>query len=276
MPSPNVTYTLFLWPHGLFPRRIIYQLLASCIVPSTSALFSPKPCPSYPNFTIRMITLDPSTFAWQSSDPADPKPDGKSMPALRITDQTTKATRWIHESTSILLYLEAAFPPSSAGQAMLPADPIDLANAHDMLLLTNEVIFWSGGMIRHADPSSSSWSGMTSEQQSKGAAEDALRMCRLRLVQLQEWAAESLRASGWLTPGVGTGPGAVDVSLMAWLRYLEVTYEWDALGDARLESLVGWKRRMETVGWLREFEEDKSVEHPGFLRKGGMLSLDSP
>ena len=142
MPPSTHHHTLYLWPHGLFPRRLAYQLLASNLCTSASALLAGKT--TVPNLSLAIITIDPRTFAWTSADPNKPKPDGKSMPCLQIDDVSSPASapRYIHESHSIMLYIESHF--ADAEQSLVSGDAVERAQAEDMMMLVSEVAAWSG------------------------------------------------------------------------------------------------------------------------------------
>ena len=109
------------------------------------------------------------------------------------------------------------------------------------------------------------WSGMTADEMAPGAAQDGLRMMRKCLLKLQEWAAHSLRTTGWLTPGVESGPGLADCALLGWGRYFEVAYKMKALETEELSQLNDWRERMMQVKWVKEYEGDERVVHPEFL-----------
>lgn len=255
----NLQLKLFLWPRGLFPRRIAYQLLMQELVESPKALLSGKA--AVPNISLNISTLGPSGF--EDSDPTDPKPAGYSSPCLRVTDTTTGKVQWIRESSAISYFLAEAFPSRLPLQG---ESLVDRAAAADMVYLINLMAHDSSYYVRHASAAASSWSGVQNEDRSLPAALDAKTSMLRSLQKLQSWSLESLQTTGWLTPGI-QHPGLVDVSLAAILRYLGLVYELDFLEDDTFEPLRGWWAKFKTVPWWHKLEEEGEV-HPPSLRYG--------
>lgn len=250
--------TLFLWPRGLFPRRIVYQLLLQGLATPEEILCGTS---TTPNLTINISTLGASGFV--SSNPSDPKPEGFSWPCLRVRDTSTGGCRWIHESSAIGAFLAEAFPNTAPvrGQSVL-----DRASTTDMMCLLDLLGSDSKYYVKHAAPSSSSWSGLEDEQRSLAAAANAKEDLLKCLTKLQIWAQDSLQATGWLTPGIDR-PGIVDASLAGMVRYLQLTFELDMFEDDEFRPLREWWTRFQTVDWWREMEETGEV-HPPMLRHG--------
>ncbi|CAJ2508997.1 Uu.00g140230.m01.CDS01 [Anthostomella pinea] len=78
------------------------------------------------------------------------------------------------------------------------------------------------------------------------------------LSKVQLWAADSLRLTGWLTPGI-EGPGLADVSLAAGRRYLKLGYGWDCFEKEELRPLAEWYERFKSLDWWVALEEREGV-----------------
>lgn len=195
------------------------------------------------------------------ADKSDPKPAGKSSPALRIRDKDRKES-WIHESTSIALYLEEAFPEF---KGLVAADMLQRMQAIDMISLTNILSVEFGYYLRHAAPITSFWSHLPDEDRSLGAAKNALGSFNRNLVKLQDWCTPTLDSTGFMTPGVES-PGIVDFALAGNVRYFELGYEFDSFEDGRLGKLKEWWVKFKgACEWWDALEEVEDV-HPPQLR----------
>ncbi|KAK6835003.1 hypothetical protein PG987_009697 [Apiospora arundinis] len=196
-------------------------------------------------------------------------------PCLGISDPATGETRYIYESASILAYLETVYGNSHAGAnaAMPRDDPVDVATMHDVIGMINLAMLDSGYYTRHAVPALAAWSGLANEDRSGGAARNARASMAKSLGKVQIWAAPSLKATGWLTPGTGGGPGLADFCLAAARRYLELTFGWDIFeGEGKgngedLKELVAWYERFKGLDWWEAAEEHVIVQPPQ-LRMG--------
>ena len=250
--------TLYLWPRGLFPRRIVYQLLLQGLASPVDILSGRS---MVPNLDFNVSNLGASGFT--SSKPSDPKPESFSSPCLRVRDASTSECRWIHESSAIAAYLADTF---SGYAPVRGQSSLDRAAATDMVCLLDLLANDSKYYVKHAAPSSSSWSGLNNEQRSLAAATNAKNEMLQGLFKLQSWAQEGLERTGWLTPGIDR-PGIVDASLAGMVRYLELVFELDLFGGDEFRPLREWWTRFRTVDWWREMEETGEV-HPPMLRHG--------
>ena len=258
----DAQHTLFLWIRGAFPRRIAYQLLQKGICSSVADLHAGKTIA--PSFRINpsVFNLKPSgDMSMDELDGSDPKPAGKSSPALRVRDKDGRET-WLCESITIALYIEELFP---SYKSLVSGSVLGMMRAVDMITLINLLGVDFGYYLRHAAPITSFWSHLADEDRSLGAARNALFGFNRSLVKLQDWCAPVLAETGFLTPDV-EGPGVVDFALAGNMRYLELGYEFNSLEDERLDKLrEWWVRFKKECWWWAELEEVDDV-HPPQLR----------
>lgn len=130
-------HTLWLWTEGAFARRIVYYLLIKGLVSSPAALLEGKTTEA--NLQVNVIKLDPQTGGWIcTNNPSDPQPQGASNPCMRTACMETKTSTLIHESNSILLYLEELYPANSDQRPALKGDTLLLtAKTADLLAQIN-------------------------------------------------------------------------------------------------------------------------------------------
>lgn len=244
----NAQLTLFLWLEGLFPRTAAYYLLQKELADSAAQMYEGRT--NDPRLKIQVVSLTGAGF--ETSDPNDHKPADKSLPCLRIVDGADENNiTWIHESSSILRYLEEIYtqdPP------MMSSNTLDRAVMQDCLALTYEAFIHSVYYIKNAASVTGFWSGIRNEDRSLPIALHSKQAMMKSLKKLQDWAARSLQTSDWLTPGT-KGPGLVDVSLAAGIRYIELSYSFKPLEDEMLAPLRGWYARFKSLPWWEEFEE---------------------
>ena len=254
-------HTLFLWLRGAFPRRIAFQLLIKGIVASAEDMIAGRT--QLPNFKINIATMEVTENGPRmvDADQSDPKPQGKSSPSLRIRHADVGREDWLSESTAIMSYIEDAFP---GHKSMVSSDALRRAQALDLITQVNLMGVDFTHYLRHATAVTESWTGLADADRSHAAARNSLQAFTKSVVKLQAGAAGSLEETGWMTPGV-EGPGLVDVTLAANLRYMWLSYEFDTLEDERLDRLREWWKRFKQLGWWEDLEETGEV-HPPQMR----------
>lgn len=259
--SHQLQHTLWLWPEGMYPRRVTYWLMMKGLVTCSSDIKAGVT--RQENLRISIIQLDMAK-GFVYVDAEDPAPKGASTPCLRITNTATNASHYIHESSAILSYLEKTY--CGFGPALATSDPVGAALVDDLVGVINLAIADGGTYLKHAVPQTSMWSMLKDEERSHPAALNGQAFMVKGLVRLQQWAEGSLKTTGWLTPGI-EGPGLVDANLAAARRYLELTYGWDIFEKEELRPLAEWYARFRSLPWWVELEEREDV-HPRELMFG--------
>ncbi|KAL2208484.1 hypothetical protein CC79DRAFT_1331661 [Sarocladium strictum] len=268
----EMQHTLWLWLEGVFPRRLAYFFLIKNLTPSVADLLAGRT-------TMRNMKLIPShrempPAVWSSSDPSDPPPEGATNPCLRITDPATGKSRFLYESTSILLYLEELYPE----YPMQPKGLIERAQMHDMLGLISLIGSDTNYKLRNTIPPHGMMMGLMPENQSQTAAENAEMQEKKGLLKLLEWAKEfGCFEKGWLTPGVD-GPGLVDVALVPNFRFVELVWGIDILEDEDLKPFAEWYGRFKSLPFWKEYEEreDALPAMLAFGKTSRAAWIDSP
>ncbi|KAF9880068.1 hypothetical protein CkaCkLH20_02022 [Colletotrichum karsti] len=253
-------HTLFLWPKGFYPRRVVYYLLIKGLATPSDILQGKTAIPS---LRINLINYNVDTQKLESVDVDDPKPSDKSTPCLRIVDAGSNTTTWIHESTAIPAYFEDNFPEFPALQS---SDPVDKAVMGDIILAINAAQDDFSYYLRHASPIACRFAGLDDAERDHKAALNAKAQMNKCLLKMQKWAQDSLSKTGWLTPGID-GPGLADVCLAGWIRYIWLAYEVDVIEGEGLERLREWWGRFQKLPWWEEMEETGEI-HPQSLRFG--------
>src|SRR5690242_11369062 len=95
--------TIWIWPSGLFPRRLVYYFRAKGI--TLSAL-------ERHGIHLIAVELASSPPALHSMAGFEARPANSSLPIMRIEHGDGRTT-WIRESLSIIDYLEDLFPASA-------------------------------------------------------------------------------------------------------------------------------------------------------------------
>ncbi|KAI0968418.1 hypothetical protein F4678DRAFT_199496 [Xylaria arbuscula] len=263
MPT-NDQLTLFLWPQGLYPRRVGYWLLIKGLVSSPKDLLNGSTMDPNLSIVLQSPYITATSIEWNYNPENDPLPKNISTttPCLRVQDTNTGNQHWVRESSSILAYLEKVYAdrtPSLQSRKLL-----DIAATNDLVGQINLSIVDAITYVRHASPQLAAFSGLEEEERSRAAARVGyLNMVR-GLVKVTKWAEDSLKTTGWLTPGTN-GPGLVDVSLAAARRYLELTYGWNIFEKEELRPLAEWYERFRKLSWWDALEERANI-HPPELR----------
>ncbi|CRG86410.1 hypothetical protein PISL3812_03416 [Talaromyces islandicus] len=260
----NLDLTLFLWLEGFFPKTVTYYLLFKGIANSPAQLYQGKT--NDPHLKIQSIFFNGS--ALEDADPQDPKPPGKSSPGLRVVDRAAGGkTTWIHESSSILRFLEDHYPQEPR---MMGTEALERAIMYDCLAAVYQGFHDCNYYVINAAAVTASWSGIRNKDRSLVLASYAKQSMARSFIKVQEWAAESLQESGWLTSGIRS-PGLVDVALAAGVRYMELSYSLDLFEEEELGPLRGWYARFKKSPWWVEYEESgrfpKELSHPADCRE---------
>jgi glutathione S-transferase len=252
MPPPPPTHpkiTLWLWPTGLFPRRIIFYLRAKHITASTLLAH---------NIQLVPVTLDPQTYALASLPGFEARPEGASVPVMRV--EAADRVFWVWESMAIMEYFEEVFGVEDEYEDLRGSTVMQRSRTRDVLSLLGDAIVWSNVALIHFDSKTTSWSGLTQEQMSADAAAHAQGKFRALLRRLEEWVIENdvkREGSGSLS-GPGVRVTLADVCVVAHVEYLREMYGVEWL--ERSEGLVGWCATRKGEEWVVGREDLDGVE----------------
>jgi glutathione S-transferase len=260
--ASNYDHTLWLWIEGASPRRIDYLLLMKGVVSSPDDLFRGKT--NDPRLKIIRMSVDMQAMGWIFEPANDKLPAGYTTPSLRVTDPKTGVSRWIRESSSIADYFEERY--ADRGTPLKPTDPLDIAVMDDLIGMANLLNVDAGYYLRHACPPAAKWSGLKEEHRNHASALNGKENMTKNLKKFQTWAQDTLKSTGWLTPGID-GPGLVDLNLAAGRRYMELGYDWDIFEGDELRELAEWYERFKKLPWWNTFEKRENI-HPKELMFG--------
>ncbi|KAH7329138.1 hypothetical protein B0I35DRAFT_473767 [Stachybotrys elegans] len=248
MTAATQQHTIWLWLDGVFPRRISYFLFLKGLVRSPEDLRAGITTKS--NLTVVPVSIIPLE-GFRSSDPNHPYPEGSSSPCMRTLDVASGKSTFIHESTSILFYLEELYPESP----LQPSSAIERACVMDLIGTFNLVTLDTNYFLRNTVPEHGMVMGLQPEHQTRAAALNSKGHEVKGLVKFQGWAQRNgFQTTGWLTPGMA-GPGMVDLIMAASVRFIELVYGIDILEDKDLRPLAEWYVRFTALPWWAGLED---------------------
>lgn len=233
--------TLWIWPTGLFPRRLIYYFRLKHITLSTLTSHSIHLIPV-------ALTVSPPSL---SSLPGhESRPPNTSLPIMRITHPSGREV-WIRESLSILEYFESLFLPLSGFPNLLDANLEQRAQTGDILSLLNDAMHWSLISLINSDPQTMFWSGLKEEDMSKSTAEHAEGKWQFYLERLEQWVQDDSGA-------VVKRETLAGLVLLAQVEYHQMMYGADWIeGHGVLRE---WVERMKKKEWYVASQVLKGVE----------------
>ncbi|KAH3944004.1 hypothetical protein HBI56_034110 [Parastagonospora nodorum] len=245
--SPNpIKTTIWLWPSGLYPRRIIYFLLIKKLALSTLAAHN-----------IHLIPIHLSPTGLISATGLESRPAGTSVPLMRLS--YADGTHFlIHETSSILEYLQEIFPggPDIRGETVHQR-----ARSRDVLSLLGEAIVWYGVEVFHSDPNTATWSGLRVEDQSPAAAAHGRMKVGTLLDKLEGWVREDVEGKGAVSLVGGEQATLADLALVAPVEYFREKFGADWIkGHGVLET---WYGRMKEQDWVAGGKKLAEVEETG-------------
>lgn len=240
-PGPNTSTTIWIWPSGLFPRRLIYYFRAKNITLSTLKEH---------NIQLIPVALALNPPALEAMEGHEARPSDASLPILR-TFQADGSELWIRESLSILEYFEELFP-SSNGWADLRGDtPQRRAQTRDFLSLLNDAMHWSLVYLINSDSKTTFWSGLKEEDMSKRSAEHAKGKWQFYLDRLEQWLQDD---AGRLIERTTIA----DFVLLAHVEYHEMMYDADWIQGRT--ALKKWVESIKAEAWYVESKYLTGIE----------------
>lgn len=233
--------TLWIWPSGLFPCRLIYYFRAKGLTLSVLKQHGIQLVP---------IVLASSPPALQSMEGFETRPVDSSLPIMRIRHADGRTT-WIRESLSILVYLEDVFPASAGWPELRGENAEQVAQGSDILCLLVDATHWSLVELINSNSSTTSWSGLKEEEMSASTATYAANKVQFYLTRLEQWL-EADKASN------AKGTSLAGLALLAQVEYYEMMYGMDWLCGHR--ALRQWVENTKRETWYVSNDGLKTVE----------------
>jgi glutathione S-transferase len=240
--------TLWLWPTGLFPRRIIFYLRAKNLT---------LPILAAHNISLIPVALTPD-FNLLSLPHYEARPPNTSLPVMRLEYEDEVV--WIRESAAIIGYFEDVFSGAMGYKDLWGTTVQQRARTRDAVSLLNDVVCWGAVDMVHSNAATLSWSGMKGEEgMSASAAEHARAKVDGLLAKLDGWVKESGEEYRSLS-GRGADVTVLDVVVMS-LEYLREMYGEEGLGGHAV--LKAWWERLRGAEWVVTREDLKKDEESG-------------
>ncbi|KAF2003989.1 hypothetical protein P154DRAFT_519583 [Amniculicola lignicola CBS 123094] len=253
MASPKIT--IWLWMIGLFPRRIIYYLVAKKLKPT--------------HLSTHQITLVPVTWGpggtLVSLDQSLPTPPtGISVPHM-VIQKPGAPDFHVSESGAIMEYLEELFGNETEGELaeLKGHTPEQRARTGDVISLVNDFIQCIGVHLVNSHPASLPWSGISREEWSTATADFAQKRIKRFLERLEDWVKDDIVTKGCKSlSGEGIEVSLGDIVLMAQVEYARDLYGTEVLKDC--EVLAKWWERANKEKWCVKMEDLQKMEKEGF------------
>ncbi|KAF2726982.1 hypothetical protein EJ04DRAFT_517543 [Polyplosphaeria fusca] len=252
--TPSTKHTLWLWPTGLYPRRLIYYLRAKALPLShlTTTL------------TISSLAVDLLAGDFVPRPGDEPRPSGASLPCLRIEPPNASPT-YIYESTAIAEYFEELFAGQGRGGDMVGEGVVQRARTRDIVALINDAIVFSGFHAYNTSEQTLAFSGMKKEEMSEGNARFAVMRGSRMMGKIESLVKEDLEKGCRSLSGEGQGGTLADFAVMAVVDYMESQY-----GTSILDTFGGcgvlkrWCEEARGQSWFVGTEECAKLEKEGF------------
>ncbi|PVI05452.1 hypothetical protein DM02DRAFT_686438 [Periconia macrospinosa] len=272
-PSTNPKTTIWIWPTGLFPRRILYYLRAQNI--TLSELLSQ-------NIHLVPVVLDPikNTLGVKEGKGYPALPEGMTVPCMYIAPSTSSSSekeeeggareedkgQWVRESISIISYLEEIFcnNGSDEGRASIYGTTTSQRlKTHDIVsTFSADIVPNYITELTHTVSATKLWSHMKDEEMSAGAGAHARRRKQFYLGRLEDWVRRDVVECGMRSlSGEGREVTLADVLVMAQVCYVQ-KYGWDVL-EGCVVLKKWWAEAMKGEWWVGE-EGLKGCEERGW------------
>jgi glutathione S-transferase len=247
--GPYPKTTIWLWPTGLFPRRIVYFLRAKNITTSILSAYNICLIPATVSAT-GLISL--STF--------EERPAGTSLPLMRI-EPNGKDEEWVRESSAIMDYVEELFNVEQGYKGMMGDTVLQRARCRDILSLLSDAMVWSGVHLMHSNTSTTSWSGLERSDMSVSAAAHADEKFGSLMGKLEGWVEGDVVGKRSKSLCGGQVATMADIVLMAGVQYFREMYGVDWI--AGFVVLKCWYDRNQDEDWVVKREKLLRVESTG-------------
>jgi glutathione S-transferase len=255
MPSTShAKTTIWLWPTGLFPRRIIYFFCAKNI---TTSILS--------TYNVHLVPVTISDTGLISLPGYEVRPEGTSLPLMRIEtngeDGEDNSDFWIRESAAIMDYLEELFNIEQGYKSVLGDTVLQRARCRDVLSLLGDAMVWSGVHLIHSNVSTTSWSGLKEEDMSASAAAHADKKFRALMGKLEGCVEGDIVMKGSKSLAGGDNVTMADIAFMANVQYFGEMYGMDWISG--FEVLKCWYERVQNEDCVVKNETLAEAETTG-------------
>jgi glutathione S-transferase len=185
------------------------------------------------------------------------RPPRNTLPLMRI-EHTNGPVQWVHESTSIISYLDEVFSgtimPDIVGSTMAQR-----AKTRDIISKFNDAVVWGFSALIHTNPEMHHVSGLALEEMSATTAADAAKRSKSYLATVEDWIKEDVVDKGAKSlSGEGQVVTLADVFVMAHVSYLEDSHGQDYIEG--LEVFKTWYKRAMEQEWFVGYEALKKCE----------------
>ncbi|KAJ4374722.1 hypothetical protein N0V83_001797 [Neocucurbitaria cava] len=230
--------TIWIWPIGLFPRRIINYFRAKNI---TTSILKAHDIHLIP------VTLDPSV-GLVSLPGYETRPTDISLPCLRI-EKADGEVFWIHETLAILSYFEEELFSVERGYTRLEGEGAEQrAKVRDLVGQTTDASTWGAIGLMNSDVSTTSWSGLKEEEMHADTAVHARKKFDGILTKIEGWVEPDVIGRGTQSlAGKGADVTFADIFLAAQVDYMQWVYGVKWLQGH--EVLEMWYERVKEEKW---------------------------
>jgi glutathione S-transferase len=249
--STTIKHTLWVWPTGLFPRRILYYLRAKAL--PLSLLDSTLTINTVLNNGVKLVPAP----GYESH------PDGTSLPCLRVERPGASPT-FIYESTAIMEYFEELFE-GVGGPSLIGNNIAQRARTRDIVAMINDTGVFSGFYAYNKHEATMSWSGFKKEEMSDGNVRLAVARGGRLLAKIEKHMKDDMEENCISLSGEGIEGTLADFAVMAIADYMAYFYGalfFDDFGE--FAALKGWYERAKSSSWFVSTEECQKIERDGY------------
>ncbi|GME48588.1 uncharacterized protein LTHEOB_10119 [Neofusicoccum parvum] len=250
----TTTLTIWYMPKTPYPRRLTNYLLAKGL---------PRSIFESGQLQLIPVRMDPANGTFETLPGCEPKPEGFTLPLLRVSDtDTTLASEndphWITQSASILEYLEAKFPAAAGYRDLQGSTPEQQARSRDIILFAHELMQWTNVQMRHASEERMHWFGIQREHISAGASADAHFQVRRLLTRVENLVRDDVLKRQALSLAGGNDVTVGDCIFAAFVASGRDLMGVDWIDG--MEALTQWYDRAQANKWLPSQETIAELE----------------
>jgi glutathione S-transferase len=256
--EPYPRTTLWLWPTGLFPRRVIFYMRAKGL---TTAILRARNIHLIP---VKIVFQDPyPAIVSCPGYEARPEPH-HSLPVMRIErDASAGGDFWIREAMGITQYLEEFFGTEEGYTNLMGSSIMQRVRARDVLNALADATGFCFNALIHLKPECCFFSGLKEEEMSKKGGEDARNRFHATLKKVEGWIeGDVCGEKGTMSvTGDGIAVTLADIHLGAQIMYAVEPYGTDWLEGH--EVFQEWWARVKGKRFVVQRKDLLEVERSG-------------